>query len=285
MWSGRIAAAAERLAAAGVASPLNDARELAEFVAGSVPVGTDSPTTDEARAFDAAVERRAAREPLQHIIGTMWFRYLTLVSRPGVFIVRPETEMVVEAGLTALKGMDKPAPVVVDLCTGSGAIAISIATEYPQARVFAVELSEIAFEAASENNETYGNLVTLALGDARTEFEELLGNADLVICNPPYVPPHHELSAEVLRDPAGALYGGGPDGLDIPQQLVERAFALLRPGGILVMEHADDQGEALRAAAHRFVNVGTGQDLAGRDRWLYAQKPLDLQADLAQEDT
>lgn len=285
MWSDRIAAAAQRLAAAGVASPLHDARQLAEFAAGSVPIGTDSPTSEEADAFDAAVARREAREPLQHVIGTMWFRYLTLVSRPGVFIVRPETEMVVEAGLAALKRMDKPAPVVVDLCTGSGAIAISIATEYPQARVFAVDLSVTAFEAASENNETYGNRVTLALGDARSEFEELTGGVDLVISNPPYVPPYHELSPEVLRDPAGALYGGGPDGLDIPHQLVERAFALLRPGGILVMEHADDQGEALRAAARNFVNVGTGRDLAGRDRWLYAQKPLDLQTGQAQEDS
>lgn len=272
MWAKEIARATLNLRDAGVPSPENDARELVEFVVGSRPGALDEPTPEQVAEFDAAVSRRANREPLQHIIGAMWFRYLELTSKPGAFVVRPETEMVVEAGLTALREMDVTNPIVVDLCTGSGAIALSIATEMAGAQVYAVELSPDAFAVASENNARYNDVVTLVNDDARTSLDELAGRVDLVITNPPYVPRSHDLTPEVLADPHMALFGGGDDGLDLPRELIARAHTLLRPGGILIMEHSDDQGQALREAARDFADVSTGQDLTGRDRWLYARR-------------
>lgn len=272
MWASEIRNATRILRDAGVASPEVDARELAEFVVGSRPLPSATPTPAQSEAFARAVDRRRRRVPLQHIIGTMWFRYLELVSRPGTFIVRPETEMVTQAGIDALAALGKSHPVVVDLCTGSGAIALAIATEVPGAQVFGVELDPHAYATAQENNARYGDPVTFINDDACTALEELAGRVDLVITNPPYVPEYHELSEEVKHDPALALFGGGVDGLDMPRQLVSRARYLLADGGILIMEHADEQGPALRAAAGGFVDVHTGQDLTGADRWLYARR-------------
>ncbi|MFY9263719.1 MAG: peptide chain release factor N(5)-glutamine methyltransferase [Actinomycetaceae bacterium] len=272
IWYRVLEAASAQLAQAGVASPAVDARALAEHVCGTLPLPSEQPTAQQRARFTELVNRRAQREPLQHIIGTMWFRYLTLKSRPGGFIVRPETEIVVEAGLKELHALGKPEPVVVDLCTGSGAIALAIATEYVGARVFGVELDDAAFALAQENNAVYGSVVALVHGDARQAFPELIGSVDLVITNPPYVRFDEDLSPEVRQDPARALFGGGDDGLDLPRELVARAYHLLRPGGILIMEHGDDQGPALRAAASGYSGVYTGQDLTGRDRFLRAVK-------------
>ncbi|QOR48205.1 peptide chain release factor N(5)-glutamine methyltransferase [Trueperella pecoris] len=273
MWADAIRRARERLADAGVASPDADARSLAQFVLGRRPVPNDAVVPADLERFEEAVRARAKRVPLQHIEATMYFRYLELESRPGVFVVRPETEMVVDAALAEIRGVDDA--LVVDLCTGSGAIAISIATE-TDARVIAVELSKEAFESAMHNNARYGSLVTLVQGDAREELDHYAGDVDLVVTNPPYVAPWHDLSPEVRQDPAMALFGGGEDGLELPIALVERAHQLLRPGGILIMEHGDEQGPALcRVAEERgFVEVSTGQDLTGRDRWLRARKDI-----------
>lgn len=269
MWGQLIAEASGKLETSGVASPLHDAHELAEYVLGKRPDLGSEVSEKAHHAFTGLVLRRARREPLQHIIGTMWFRYLTLDAKPGVFIVRPETEMVTQAGIDAIRAIAKP--VVVDLCTGSGAIALAIATEVPGARVYAVEKSPVAYAAAQKNNARYGSPVILHQGDAREVFSELNGRVDLVISNPPYVPKDHELSEEVLADPHEALFGGGEDGLALPRQLITRATELLRPGGILIMEHADEQGAAMRQAAVGFSGVITGQDLASRDRWLQAR--------------
>lgn len=269
MWAQAIARARAELAAAGVASPEADARSLAEFVAGSHPHGEISPA--HLLRYEQLVAARARRVPLQHVEGRMYFRYLELEARPGVFIVRPETESVVEAALAEIRRIRDA--LVADLCTGSGAIAIAIATE-SDARVLAVERSAEAFASAVANNARYGNLVTLVQGDAREELEGYAGQIDVVVTNPPYVAPWHVLSPEVRQDPELALFGGGSDGLDLPRQLVARAHTLLRDGGILIMEHGDEQGRALRAAATAcgFVDVTTGRDLAGRDRWLRARK-------------
>ncbi|OCW60771.1 hypothetical protein HMPREF3167_08390 [Trueperella sp. HMSC08B05] len=269
MWAQAIARACAELTAVGVPSPEADARLLAQLVAGERVQGTPSP--QELARYEELVAARARRVPLQHLEGTMYFRYLELEARPGVFIVRPETESVVEAALADIRAL--PDPLVADLCTGSGAIAISIATE-SNARVLAVERSADTFASAALNNARYGGLVSLVQGDALEELEEYAGRIDVVVSNPPYVAPWHELSPEVRQDPELALFGGGTDGLDLPRQLVARAHLLLRGGGILIMEHGDEQGEALRAAATEcgFVDVTTGRDLAGRDRWLRARK-------------
>lgn len=270
-WASARDAARARLAAAGVPSPDADIRLLAEFVYGALPSGADIMNDDDRAAFERVVAQREGRVPLQHIMGTMYFRYLELESVPGVFVVRPETEMVVDAALTEIVNLTKP--VVVDLCTGSGAIALSIATE-SQAQVTAVELSEVAFASASRNNASYGHQVRLVHGDALTALDELAGGVDVVVTNPPYVRGDDHLSPEVLQDPEIALFGGGIEGLEMPVKLLQRAHVLLRDGGILIMEHGDDQGVPLRNAAieRGFTDVATGQDLTGRDRWLRAKK-------------
>ncbi|MCI6574529.1 MAG: peptide chain release factor N(5)-glutamine methyltransferase [Arcanobacterium sp.] len=263
----RVRHAAHVLEQAGVASSLHDARELAKFAQHS---GED---------FDTSIARRAAREPLQHILGVMYFRYLELESRPGVFIVRPETEMVAQAGIDAIAGIARPR--VLDLCTGSGAIALAIATEVSSACVWAIEKSAQAFASAQRNNAKYGNVVTFLHGDA-LDAETLLkqeiaeaGRFDMVISNPPYVPLYHELSPEVRQDPEMALFGGGEAGLEFPLAVVERAARLLRGGGVLIMEHASEQAAPLCAAATAagFVQVSTGTDLTGAPRFLRAQWP------------
>lgn len=305
-WNGLIVQAAKRLADAGVASPVSDARELAEFATGVRRLPLTAPTSEQLAAFAHAVERRAGREPLQHITGRMYFRYLELVSRPGAFIVRPETEMVAQDAIDEARKVVARGerPRVVDLCTGSGAIALAVATEVPGAHVLAIDISGEALAVAAENNAAYGNPVVFLQGDAmefslgprdssgavargggvgaRGGAADCADDArscafDVVVANPPYIPAHHELSPEVLADPAAALWGGGARGLNVPASLVERATALLRPGGLLVMEHAEEQAEALRRIASNagFVKARTGVDLSGRPRWLHARLPLD----------
>ena len=180
-WREAIAAAAERLAAAGIESPQADARELAECALAGTPArvparageddgaGLDAACEAEPFAsFAALVERRAAREPLQHITGTMHFRFLELASRPGVFVTRPETEWmadlpIAEANRLVAAGQE---PVVLDLCTGSGALALAVATEAPGAKVWGVELSDAAYRLACENNARYDEPVAFVKGDA-----------------------------------------------------------------------------------------------------------------------
>ncbi|MGO2684972.1 MAG: peptide chain release factor N(5)-glutamine methyltransferase [Microbacterium sp.] len=272
----------ERLAAAGVPDPLVDAELLAGHVWGlrrgevqAAVVRGDALSEADATAFDALIARRAAREPLQHLTGTAPFRHLELAVGPGVFVPRPETETVAQFAIDALLLDPAPAPVGVDLCTGSGAIALAMATEVPHAQVFAVELSPDAHDWASRNTADAENL-TLVLGDLTDTLTELDGTIAVVISNPPYVPDDAiPRDPEVrLHDPVMALYGGA-DGLDIIRKLSTRALRLLRPGGMLVIEHGELQGEEIRAllAADGWRAATTHPDLTRRDRATTALRP------------
>ena len=270
----------ERLKVAGVASPEHDARELAEWILGTQLPLVDGADEAFAATYEKAVQRRAAREPLQRITGRMFFRGLELECRPGVFIVRPETEVVagvaIEAVLARERGRVAGGPLVVDLCTGSGAIAAAVAAEVPAARVIAVELADEACAAAVDTCEWHApGRVRVVQADAAapSTLAGLDGSVDVVVTNPPYVPAGALEDVETASyDPRLALFGGGEDGLDLPVALVRRAGALLRDGGLLVMEHDAGQGLALREAALAvgFREASTGQDLTGRDRFLRA---------------
>ncbi len=308
--------ATRRLAEAGVASPAHDARALAEHLLGRPVLLADGAGPEFTGRYRALVERRADREPLQHITERMWFRGLELVARPGVFIVRPETEVVAGAAIEAIRaagrrdtvagvrssaaggaggaggaidsagasgvigagGAGAGAPVVVDLCTGSGAIAAAVAAEVPGSRVIAVELDDAATRLAAENfRRLVPGRVELVRADATapTTLAGLDGRVDVVVANPPYVPAGAVEDVETaVHDPALALYGGGADGLEVPVAVIGRAAALLRAGGVLVMEHDADQGAALRTAALAagFASARTGRDLTGRDRYLRAER-------------
>lgn len=267
-----VRSAAQRLAEAGVPSPVHDAEELAAHSLGverrdlwsQSHVGAD---------FATYVRRRAGREPLQHITGRAYFRHLTLAVGPGVFVPRPETEVVAGAAIEAARAATGQ-PLVVDLGTGSGAIALAVADEVLGARVLAVEADPAAHAWAARN--CAGTTVDLRLGDMAEAFPELDGAADVVVSNPPYIP----LDAVVrdpevaAHDPALALWSG-PDGLDAVRVVERVAARLLRPGGTVVVEHADLQGETapeVLAATGRWTDVADHRDLAGRDRYLTARR-------------
>lgn len=270
----------ERLKAAGVASPEHDARALAEWLLGRPLPLADGADAAFTAAYAQALRRREAREPLQRITGRMFFRGLELECRPGVFIVRPETEVVagvaIEAVLARERGGVAGGPLVVDLCTGSGAIAAAVAAEVPAARVIAVELAGdavVAAVAACERHAPGRVRVVQADAAAPSTLAGLDGSVDVVVTNPPYVPAGALEDVETASyDPRLALFGGGEDGLDLPVALVRRAAALLHDDGLLVMEHDAGQGRALREAALAvgFREASTGQDLTGRDRFLRA---------------
>ena len=268
-------AAAARLREAGVASPERDADLLLAHVLdvglGRLPL-VDDLTPPQHEAYDALVARRASREPLQHLTGTAAFRHVELLVGPGVFVPRPETELL--AGWAIEHSSTHERPVVVDLCTGSGAIAKAIAHEVPHADVHAVELDEEALAWAERN--LAGTGVDLRHGDLATAFDDLLGSVDVVVCNPPYIPLEawESVAAEVRdHDPHLALFSGD-DGLDAMRVLEERAARLLRVGGVVGAEHADVQGEsapAVFAATGRWHDVTDHRDLAGRPRYLTAR--------------
>lgn len=273
--SARLRAVAQQLAEAGVPDPLVDAELLLGHVLGRSRGGVQAAAlrgdalseADAARLADL-VERRASRTPLQHLTGVAAFRQLELAVGPGVFVPRPETETVVQFAIDALLESAVPAPVAVDLGTGSGAIALAMATEVPHARVFAVERSDEAHAWAARNTADTVNL-TLVHGDLATAFDELIGVVDVVISNPPYVPDDAvPRDPEVrLHDPAQALYGGA-DGLDVVRVISRRAAQLLHPGGLLVLEHGELQGDAIRGilSADGWRAAATHQDLTRRDR-------------------
>ena len=269
-------AAADRLSGAGVASPEHDADELLAFVLGisrGALVLAAEPTEEQAARYRDLIERRASREPLQHLTGSAGFRYVDLAVGPGVFVPRPETELL--AGWAVEQAMSlAETPVVVDLCTGSGAIAKSIAHEVPDAQVHAIELDPAAHEWAERN--LSGTGVDLRQGDMADAFPELDGGVDVVVCNPPYIP--HEAWASVApeardHDPALALWSTG-DGLDAMRVLERVAARLLRSGGVVGAEHADAQGEsapAVFSTTGRWSQVRDHRDLAGRPRYLTAR--------------
>ena len=279
-----VRSAAHTLAQAGVASADHDARALAAHVLGvpRLPFILDELPAGFEDELTRLVTRRAGREPLQHILGEAAFRYLTVTVEPGVFVPRPETEVVAqvaidEAARLANRGIS---PVVVDLCCGTGAVALSVATEVPGARVIAVDASEAAVDLTLRNAARVGAQdVEVMCIDVRDPalLGDSTGVVDVVVSNPPYIPPDAiPLDPEVRDyDPGLALYGGGLDGLEIPTAVIVAAARLLRPGGLLVMEHADVQGEAARIAAEAtgaFNNVRTLPDLTGRERMLVASR-------------
>lgn len=270
-----LAAAVERLRAAGVASPEHDAAELLAHVLGTDRgrlVLVDQVEPPAVTSYDALVARRATREPLQHLTGSAWFRHVELAVGPGVFVPRPETELL--AGWAVEQALALDEPVVVDLCTGSGAVAKAVAHEVPHARVHAVELDPDAHAWAERN--LAGTGVDLRLGDMATELEELLGTVDVVVCNPPYVPLEawESVSPEARdHDPHLALFSG-QDGLDALRVLERRAAVLLRPGGVLGAEHADVQGASapeVLSRTGRWRDVRDHHDLAGRARFVTAR--------------
>ncbi|HSK25520.1 MAG TPA: peptide chain release factor N(5)-glutamine methyltransferase [Jiangellales bacterium] len=264
--------AARTLAAAGVPSPRHDAEELAAYVLG-VTRGDLWRHDEVADGYADAVARRAAREPLQHITGRTAFRHVEVRVGPGVFVPRPETEVVAGAAVEAARAAG-PAPVVVDLCTGSGAIALAVADEVPGARVHAVESESAALGWARLN--LAGSPIDLRAGDMAAAFTDLDGEVDVVVSNPPYIPAGaHVRDPEVAEhDPAPALWSG-PDGLDAIRVVARVAARLLRTGGCVVVEHADLQGEsapAVFAVAGGWVEVRDHADLAGRPRFVTARR-------------
>jgi len=279
-----VADATRRLRAAGVSSPEYDATTLLAHVLGTTRSQlalVDEVAPARAGEFEELVARRSAREPLQHLTGVAYFRHVELAVGPGVFVPRPETELLagwaveVSTRLAALGGPTiEGRPVVVDLCTGSGAIAKAVRDEVPSAEVHAAELSPEAFAWAERN--LAGTGVDLRLGDAFTAFDDLLGGVDVVVCNPPYIPLEAWESVAVEardHDPHLALFSG-QDGLDAIRRLERRAAQLLRPGGAVGFEHADEQGEvapAVFSAGGRWSDVRDHRDLAGRARFTTAR--------------
>lgn len=271
-----LATATERLTAAGVASPRVDAEILLSHVTG-VPrlalVRSAKPNDIQYAAYKALIERRASREPLQHLTGSASFRYVDLDVGPGVFIPRPETELLAGWAIEKAKRIDSP--IVVDLCTGSGAIALSLVDEVPGARVHAVELDERAFGWAHRN--LAGTGVDLRQGDMAAAFAELDGTVDIVVSNPPYIPldAWESVEAEVRdHDPSLALWSGD-DGLDAMRIVESTAFRLLKPGGVVAAEHADVQGEsapAVFSVSGRWTLVRDNADYADRPRFVTAAK-------------
>jgi release factor glutamine methyltransferase len=216
--------------------------------------------------FDELVTERARRVPLQHLTGKAGFRRLELSVGPGVFVPRFETELVAGLAINRLRQDAEPGvrTVVVDLGTGSGAIALAIKDEVPSAEVHGVELSDLAHAWALRNRDDLGLDVDLRLGDATLAFADLEGAVDVVVSNPPYIPVGAIPNDPEVRDhdPEVALYGGSIDGLQIPLQVAARAAVLLRPGGLLVMEHADVQGISL---PEKLAATGLWQDIQDHD--------------------
>ncbi|PPH13708.1 peptide chain release factor N(5)-glutamine methyltransferase [Rathayibacter sp. AY1C1] len=272
-----LADAVARLAAARVPTPDVDAELLLGHLLGlgrgrlqARLITGLSVDEEHAAAFASAIERRSAREPLQHITGIAPFRSLELAVGPGVFVPRTETEGVAQIAIDALRAVVDPEPIAVDLGTGSGALALALAHEVPHARVIGVENAPEAFIWARGNRERLGlENARIVFDDLARALPELDGTVSVVVSNPPYIP-----AAAVPRDPEvrlfdppSALYGG-EDGLDVVRSLSATALRLLRSGGVLVMEHGELQGADIRAllTADGWRGATTQRDLTGRDR-------------------
>ena len=277
-----ILAATATLADADVPSPGVDAEELAAHLLGvprtklgMTPL-VESGWLDEYRAV---IAQRAQRIPLQHLIGEVQFGRATVQVGPGVFIPRPETEALLEWSLSAISGLT--APVVVDLCTGTGVIALAVAAARSDARVIAVERAPGALAWARRNIARHiaggGSRVELRGGDIFDQrlLVDLDATADLVTANPPYVPDGTEVAPEVARfDPPEAVFGGA-DGLSVIKPLLSVAAGLLKVGGVVAIEHDDSQGEsapALLRARRVLTDVVDHQDLTGRPRFVTASR-------------
>jgi release factor glutamine methyltransferase len=247
---------AAQLQQAQVPSADADAQRLIEFVTGSRMPDPEL-SAEQEQALQELVDQRCRRVPLQHLTGSAGFRYLEMQVGPGVFVPRPETEVLVELALA------QPFESAVDLCTGSGAIALSLATE-TTASVTGVEIDPRALEWARLNGK---GRYTLVQADICAEDLCELGPVDLVVSNPPYIPDDMvPQDPEVaLHDPQVALFGGA-DGLVVVRCVVAQARRLLRPGGRLLIEHGELQGGSLRELLDGFADVRTWPDLTGRPR-------------------
>jgi release factor glutamine methyltransferase len=269
-----IEAATVALAEAGVGSPRTDAELLAAHAAGTdrgrLAFADTGPGFRE--RYDRLVAERARRVPLQHLTGTAAFGPVTVHVGPGVFIPRPETESLLEWAVAQELSLR---PVIVDLCTGAGALALALAKTWPDARVIAVDDCGDALAYARRN--TVGTPVELVQADATTPglLAELDGQVDLIVANPPYIPHGAVLEPEVAEhDPSHALFGG-PDGMAVIDRIVEQAARLLRAGGRCAIEH-DDTTSARTVEAftrtERFVDVTARRDLAARPRFVTATR-------------
>ena len=290
-------AAAARLARAGIDTARHDAKLLLAESAGRSLSDVDkavlmddafsqfAPSPEARGAFESMLARREAREPLQHIVGHAPFRYLELEVGPGVFVPRPESELVVQETIDWIAAHGLYSPRVVDLCAGSGAIGLAIATEVPGAQVWAVELDTQAAQWTRRNMHKVGERFPDLVANYRLEVADatcpvtlatLDGTADVVISNPPYIPLTNVPQQPEVRDfdPDTALYGGSADGMMIPERIIVRAAALVRTGGLFVMEHDITQGDrtVAFARANGFTEARTHTDLTGRPRYLVATR-------------
>jgi release factor glutamine methyltransferase len=266
--------AAAALAQAGVPSPRADAEQLAAHAAGTSRwrlLMLDTVDDEFLRRYRELVAARARRVPLQHLIGTAAFGPITVNVGPGVFVPRPETESLLEWAMTQTL---PAAPLIVDVCTGSGALAVALANHRPDARVVAVDSSDAALEYASRN--ARGRAVEICRGDV-TDGEllpELDGQVHLLVANPPYLPEGAQLEPEVAEhDPRQALFGG-QDGMDIIAAIVRLAGRWLRPAGLVAVEHDDTASTAtmqLFSAAGVFDDITPRKDLTGRPRFVTAR--------------
>ncbi len=275
--------AERRLSGAGIA---NAAAEVRWLLAGAL--GTDSSalvtytalTNDQLGSFEALVTRRCTREPLQHVLGRAAFRYLDLHVGPGVFVPRPETEVLVDLVAHYIAPLERP--VVVDLCSGSGAIGLAIASEVPASHVTLLERSTEALHwlhrNVAEQPTTVRNRINVVQADvattsSRSALRNLIGFTDAVVVNPPYVPMHTQVGPEVAHDPPEAVFGGA-DGLDLYPAISDLAQALLRPGGQLALEHDQTHPDALAGylSARGWLTVRSAADLTGRPRFTTARR-------------
>ena len=282
-----IAVAVARLAEAGVESPRADAELMAAHRHGVPRSGLNLvPDASFDPRFWDDIARRESREPLQHITGAAYFRYLELEVGPGVFVPRPETEVMTGWAIDRLTEMDVAEPVVADLGTGSGAIALAIAQEVPRAHVHAVEGDPLARPWTERNIARcaaaaphISGRITLHGGDFSGALPDLDGSVDLVISNPPYIPVGACVPPEVGEyEPTAALYGG-TDGLDAIRAVERTARRLLRPGGRVAVEHGAVQGAAVYwvfAEENGWKETRNHGDLAGLDRFVTAIWPTGL---------
>ena len=265
--------AVETLSSAGVPAARADAEQLLAAALG-VPrtrlAAVETVDADTAVRFAELVTRRSAREPLQHLVGTVAFRYIEVDVGPGVFVPRPETELLVDAVLPVLRA--SPHPIAVDLCAGSGALALAVADEVPSATVYAVERAPSALHWLRRNCAgSKVRVISADVGDASL-LPELTGRVDAVLANPPYVGTGEDVDPEVRHDPADALFAG-PDGLAVLPAVVSTARRLLRSGGVSAVEHGDQQGTAITALLSGddgWRQVVDHRDLADRPRYVTA---------------
>jgi release factor glutamine methyltransferase len=268
--------AAEYLERHGVESPVPTAERLLSYVLGTDRAGIyarEGLSSQEAKLFGRALCRRCTGEPLQHVTGEQGFRRLTLRVHPGVFVPRPETEVLVQAVLDGLARIE--APLVVDVGSGSGAVGLAIKDERPDATVYATDLSAEAAALARENAETLRLRMTVVEGDLLEPLpRDLRGDVDAVVCNPPYVSPEmrESLPPDVRAEPELAVFGE----MDLYERLFAQAFGCLRPGGLIAVEIEERRAAPVSQTAERagFEDLSVRRDLAGRDRVMSGRRPL-----------